>query len=334
MLADPPTADEVARQRGFPNLRLLFKLALLATRSERGSVLVCTEQGFVIQQARKIPRRLVARAYLPRQEDVTSWVAREHRPLLVASETDLPVGLRLRRHGYRGSSFASVPILDGRRLLGVLNIADRLDGAPFDQRALQTLLLIARQATELVRLHQHLAVLQRLVRVDPTTGLPDRQALDETLRTEVARARRYDVPLSVVLIAFDERDGPRPLVTLPRGRALQAVAARCRQNLRSSDSIYAFDDDQLLVLLPHTDARRALAPAARLQRVLRSAPAWETAPAARMGICSAPALAESAELLLARATQALRSARSTGESVAIWREDTCPPAQVGDGSGG
>lgn len=298
-----------------------------------------TEHGFVIQHARKIPRLLLARAYLPREGGITSWVVRRRQPLLVADEEDVPEGLQLRRHGYRSSSFVSAPILDGRRVLGVINVADHLDATPFDERALKVLLLIASQAAEIVRLHQHLGALRRLIRIDAATGLPDRQALDERLRIELARTRRHELPLSVLLIALDDHAESHTALSPLRGGALRAAAVRCREALRSSDTVYAYDDGQLLAVLPHTDAQQALAPAQRLLRVLgtvqpRARTQAERGVLAHMGICAAPAQAESAELLLARANQALLSARSSGDGVGIWQEDSYPPRQAGGGSAG
>lgn len=79
-------------------------------------------------------------------------VARERRPLLIPHAQSDP---RLRRPGddpLAVRSLIAVPMIDGDRVLGVLAVADPVDGAPFGQASLDLLCALADHAVLALRL--------------------------------------------------------------------------------------------------------------------------------------------------------------------------------------
>ena len=194
---------EASPSPGLPNLRVPFQLATQLTQAKRGSLLVRADNGFVIQSSRRIPRA-IAREILPEGSGIVGWVAYHKRPLLIKHRDQLPSDLRLRRHGYRTDSFISVPIRLHRTVVGVINVADQADGRAFTDHELDLLLLIARQAADVIRLNESVSEAVRLAGRDPLTGLANRRNLDRRLEEEVERAKRYGLSLSALLIDVDD----------------------------------------------------------------------------------------------------------------------------------
>ncbi|MDJ0740259.1 MAG: diguanylate cyclase [Gammaproteobacteria bacterium] len=114
-----------------------------------------------------------------------------------------------------------------------------------------------RLAEENARLRQQVDDLKL---TDELTGLANRRAIAQALDLHVSRSRRYQNPLSAVLVAVDLQKlaSVRPLSTDP---ATLAVSRYLRDRLRWVDQIGRWDADQFLLVLPETsetDARGLL----------------------------------------------------------------------------
>jgi diguanylate cyclase (GGDEF)-like protein len=105
-------------------------------------------------------------------------------------------------------------------------------------------------AVENAQLQHELELMQS---VDGLTGLRNRQRFFEDLRREFAAARRYDSPLSLILL---DVDGLRT-VNETRGydagdRLLLALAELLMTRLRITDIAARIGDDDFAVILPRT----------------------------------------------------------------------------------
>jgi len=108
---------------------------------------------------------------------------------------------------------------------------------------------------------------------DALTGLHNRRALDQRLQDEVARACRARQPLSCLFIDIDffkqinDQHGHACGDT-----ALVRMAQRLRSVLRGNDIAARFGGDELLVLLPATDAAAAVHLAQRIRESVLKQP--------------------------------------------------------------
>ena len=92
---------------------------------------------------------------------------------------------------------------------------------------------------------------------DDLTGLPNKRAISQALDLHISRSRRYQNPLSTVLVHVDmhQPDGTQPLSTEP---LILAVSRFLRDRLRWVDQIARWEDNLFLLVLPETteaDAR-------------------------------------------------------------------------------
>lgn len=100
--------------------------------------------------------------------------------------------------------------------------------------------------------------LRRLATRDPLTGLRNRRDLEETMSQELSRARRYNLPLSILFIDCDDFKQVNDTYGHDCGDAyLCFVANQFQSLLREGDSIFRFAGDEFVVLLPNQDLASA-----------------------------------------------------------------------------
>jgi diguanylate cyclase (GGDEF)-like protein len=159
---------------------------------------------------------------------------------------------------------------------------------------------VERVALENVQLQHELELLQS---VDPLTGLRNRQRFFEDLRREVAAARRYESPLSLVVL---DVDGLRT-VNETRGydagdRLLLTLGELLLTRLRVTDIAARIGDDDFAVILPRTPGVGAESLAGRIAETLGD---WVD-----IGIAALDATVTSGSDLLERADRDLAERRT------------------------
>ena len=153
----------------------------------------------------------------------------------------------------------------------------------------------------------------RGLRLDPGTGLLSARALRGRLSEECERARRYQRPLCVAVVAVDDFEALELRHGFKAGDQLVSAFARhMRATTRSHDLLGRTGSAEFVVLLPDTNADAALPSLERLLIELEvTGDGSVRAAAASMGI-AALQRGMSAEGLLASARQALAHSWATG----------------------
>jgi diguanylate cyclase (GGDEF)-like protein len=112
---------------------------------------------------------------------------------------------------------------------------------------------------------EHMVQLRRLSRTDSLTGLFNHRIFYERLKDELNRARRYDSPLSIVLIDLDNFKTVNETKGHQFGDHLLIKSAeRMRADLRQTDILCRYGGDEFGVILPETAKHDALSMMARL----------------------------------------------------------------------
>ena len=103
---------------------------------------------------------------------------------------------------------------------------------------------------------------------DPLTGLYNRRLFAESFEKELNRARRYGLPLGIVILDLHRFKEVNDKYGHPVGdQVLRAAATTLRKALRTSDSAFRIGGDEFAVLLPQTDAAQAIALSRRIEAV-------------------------------------------------------------------
>jgi diguanylate cyclase (GGDEF)-like protein/PAS domain S-box-containing protein len=150
---------------------------------------------------------------------------------------------------------------------------------------------------------------RELARTDPLTGLANRRLWDERVSVELARAQRYERPLSVAAIDLDYFKPYNDNFGHQAGDALlREATAAWGGALRVADLLSRWGGDEFALLLPDCDLECAERIVSRLQ---------DLTPGGEEGVgCSAGLVrwvaGESAESVVARADAALYAAKADG----------------------
>ena len=121
-------------------------------------------------------------------------------------------------------------------------------------------------ALEAIR-EAHFEQVQKASLMDVLTGVHNRKFLEERLPLEIKRANRYQRPLSVMLIGFNQIGSfRRDKGIFALEKLLQAAAALLRDSIRQEvDWVARWNEYQFLVLLPETDVGDACTVAKRIK---------------------------------------------------------------------
>ncbi|MFV9675382.1 MAG: diguanylate cyclase [Anaerolineales bacterium] len=111
--------------------------------------------------------------------------------------------------------------------------------------------------------------IQRLAVTDSLTGLYNRHKMQDSLETEVERAKRYSRPLSIIMIDMDKLKVINDTSGHAAGdEALKLVARSIQRSIRKVDLGTRFGGDEFVVLLPEADREEAAAVAKRIREAI------------------------------------------------------------------
>jgi len=231
-------------------------------------------------------------------------------------ETDVTLAENPHLAGCR--SALVVPFHSGGEISGALEVVSH-EPQPFsemDRVALQTLADLVGIAIHNARLYQQM---EHLATRDALTGLLNRRAALTQLGHEYERARRYQNPLSVIVVDFDDFKEINDTHGHAAGdSALKGFANLLGHTLREVDLAGRMGGDEFLVVLPETDSQGALLVAERIRgaaevRPIRLDSGAEVQMRLSLGVAAClGSVAETVQELLHRADMALYQAKAGG----------------------
>ncbi len=217
-------------------------------------------------------------------------------------------------------SVIAVPLIGRDRLLGALLLYS-VSPSAFSERELAYFTAIGKQLSiALDNATQHHRAME-LSYHDALTGLFNRRYLEEALETEIRRAARYTVPLSLNMVDIDHFKVYNDTHGHTRGdEVLRLVAQRLREQTRTADIVTRFGGEEFVLILPMTTKPHARLVAEKLRAVIASAAidAGEPGGKARLtisvGVSTFPGDAATASGLLQAADAALYAAKDRGRN--------------------
>jgi diguanylate cyclase (GGDEF)-like protein len=302
-------------------------------RSERASLLLLDESsnqlilkaasGLATDPAKVRPVRV--------GEGVSGEVIDTGKPIVVTDlrrEGRTPASAE--RH-YKTSSFISFPIVIGDRKIGVLNITDKNGGGSFDEVDLGLLEIIGPQvalALERAEWQERATEFQVMSITDPLTSLTNRRYLEKRLTEELNRSKRYDYPMSFLMIDIDDFKSYNDKNGHQAGDVALKMTAHCLETgLRSEDVASRYGGEEFCILLPQTALAEAGAIAERIRQRVRITkfPHGKSQPLGRVtisiGVSTFSSLVNTEENIIATADRALYQAKHLGKDRVVFYGD-------------
>jgi diguanylate cyclase (GGDEF)-like protein len=167
-------------------------------------------------------------------------------------------GLFVDRHGEvvrtgdpdAGARELELPVTAGEETFGTLV----LSGEDFTQEQAETATWLAGHAAIAVgnaRLHR---AVQRQALVDGLTGLANRRPCEDAVKREVARAKRINDPLAVIVADLDDFKAVNDAHGHPTGdKVLREFAEALKASVREVDLASRWGGEEFVVVLPGTD---------------------------------------------------------------------------------
>ena len=265
-------------------------------------------------------------------EGVSGEVIKTGRPIIVHDLHSSGRRPAAPERSYKTDSFISYPITIGGRKVGVLNVTDKSSGRPFDEVDLTLLDIIGPQmavALERAEWQERATEFQLMSITDSLTSMPNRRYLEERLAEELNRSRRYDYPMSFLMIDIDDFKAYNDMNGHQAGDLALQITAHClKAALRSADVASRYGGEEFCILLPQTAINEAGVIADRIRQRVNTThyPHGKTQPLGRVtisvGVSTFSTILNTSENIIAAADRALYQAKSLGKDrVEFYNDD-------------
>ncbi len=219
--------------------------------------------------------------------------------------------------GIESKSALCIPLKSEKGMLGILCLFDRKrvgEVVPFtDKDEAITISLINQISSQWQKMK-----LYEMASFDPLTKLYNRRFLENSLVNEVKRARRFERPLSVMMIDIDHFKKFNDLYGHQVGdEVLKHVADQIKENIRKDIDIAArYGGEELVVIMPETNSIGATILAERIRSIIEknnlARDLFEIT--VSIGIATFPAHEASGSKLIELADRALYQSKETGRN--------------------
>jgi len=158
---------------------------------------------------------------------------------------------------------------------------------------------------------------REVAQIDALTFLFNRRMIVRELQDEVLRAERYNNTLSISIIDVDKFKLVNDTYGHPAGdEVLKQVACQLRDHIRHPDTVGRYGGEEVLILLPNSDAKAATEQAVRLGKEIRemvvTIKEHELKVTVSIGIAQFKAGVDTWDTLLNRADNAMYEAKNNG----------------------
>jgi diguanylate cyclase (GGDEF)-like protein len=136
---------------------------------------------------------------------------------------------------------------------------------------IQTIDSVMRKWHSLQRHEAHKDELERLANFDAGTGLLNRRTISRRVEECMARARRYEEELTLLLLDIDHfRQVNERLGREGANSVLKRIATLLQRKIRDADFIGRYGGDEFLIVFPHTDYESARIAAERIRAFIET----------------------------------------------------------------
>jgi len=255
----------------------------------------------------------------PAEMDIESCWALRHGSRYRTVGFSAPACAHYRKPLDEAAGRLCIPLVTHDDLVGMLHLEGLVAG-PEQETQERLAVTIAEQLALALGNARLRESLRRQSVLDPLTGLFNRRHFDAALKRELARARRKNVPVSLVLVDIDHFKRVNDDYGHAIGDAvLRTIAQQLRLGIREGDIACRYGGEEMVLLLPECTAADASKRAEAIRVALAAItpnPEGEgpETVTASFGVAAYPVHAQDAEALFWAADKALYRAKQYGRN--------------------
>ncbi|MFQ5823116.1 MAG: diguanylate cyclase [bacterium] len=218
------------------------------------------------------------------------------------------------------------PLIHRQNILGLVIIGEKHNKKPYTQSEIEIYTLLTKFLAVALTNSRLYKNMEHVSLTDPLTGLFNRRYFENYLQNEISRARRFNHPLSLVMLDIDYFKNYNDRLGHPTGdMLLKQLANILIKTVRCSDILARYGGEEFCVILPEISQKGALSFSERLRNVVFSYPfeKREIQPnrhiTISLGTATYPSDAHMKKELIAKADIALYQAKKNGRNqVAVY----------------
>ena len=222
----------------------------------------------IVSLSRKPPSPMVV-VVKSRQTILTGDIDTYDKPIIKRSQ-------RAFAENYKTKNCAIVPLVCQERVVGVLNLSDKPDGA-FNTEDVALIELFGQLVGASIGNIKLFERIQRQATSDGLTGLANHRSFYQVLEKELWRSRRHGGTISLIMVDIDNLKRINDTYGHRAGdKVVKEISKRIKSCIRQIDTAARYGGDEFAVILPSTALTDATIVAERMIDLVSSTPiSWK-----------------------------------------------------------
>lgn len=174
---------------------------------------------------------------------------------------------------YKTANCTIVPLVCQDKVVGVLNLADKMDGDGFSCEDIALIRLFGQLIGASIGNIKLFEKIQRQATMDGLTSLTNHKTFYEILEKELWRCRRYGGQIALILIDIDDLKKVNDTHGHRAGdKVIKQIADKIKGCIRQIDTAARYGGDEFAVILPNTSLADAVVVAERMVDAVSGTP--------------------------------------------------------------
>jgi diguanylate cyclase (GGDEF)-like protein len=174
---------------------------------------------------------------------------------------------------YKTKNCVIVPLICQDHVVGVLNLADKMQSSSFDYEDIALIELLGQLVGGSIGNVKLFEKIQRQAMTDGLTGLANHRRFYEILERELWRSRRYGGQISVIMIDIDNLKKINDAHGHRVGdKVIKEISKKIKLCIRQVDTAARYGGDEFAIILPKTSLSDALVAAERMVETVANSP--------------------------------------------------------------
>jgi len=252
-------------------LRLIVELFMEVAQVEKGSLMLWHEKKkrLSIAYGIGISEEARKRLRLKSGEGIAGKVFEKKKPMIIndtlRDQSYKPLETKKKLH--RTETLLALPLVAKGEGVGVITLSNKVSRQPFIRRDEELLSTLASHAAIAI---QNAMLYEQAIH-DGLTGLYAHTFFQNYLEQEITKAKRYETPLSLLMLDIDHFKRFNDTCGHPAGdTVLVNIARLLKQTIRGADIAARYGGEEFALILPETDTKGAYLLAERLRKKVQA----------------------------------------------------------------